>query len=60
MTAEDLARAFHDHYRAHASGSFPAWEGMQAAWRREKVAAWQAMIDAGWTFTAPREEPAAA
>lgn len=55
MTADALARAFHDHYRQHAAGSFPEWEGLQVAWRREKVAAWQSMLDAGWTVTPPKE-----
>ncbi len=53
MTADDLARVFHAHYKALAAGSYPEWEGLQVSWRRERVAAWQSMLDAGWTFTPP-------
>lgn len=50
--AERVARAFHNESR-HRDPSLPVWEGLAVDLRHNRVADYQAMLDAGWVFTPP-------
>ncbi len=54
MTADDLARAYWDASRRR-DPLLPRWDGLAADLRRNRVADYQSMLDAGWTFTPPKE-----
>lgn len=52
MTAEDIARAYHDTQRL-IDPKLPPWEGIPLDLRRFRTATYQAMLDDGWTLTPP-------
>lgn len=52
MTAADIARAYWDTSRRR-DPLLPRWEGLAVDIRRNRVADYQAMLDAGWRFMPP-------
>jgi hypothetical protein len=57
VTADDIARAYWDASRQR-DPLLPRWEGLAVDIRRNRVADYQTLLDAGWRFTPPPKETA--
>lgn len=55
MTADEMARTWHAWFTDTVDAKQPPWEGVAVDLRRDRVATWQAMLDAGWRFVPPKE-----